>query len=831
MNCFFDKVRMNNESGYVEYLNLYFITIASALLYLFHGITFLLFAYSDLLVITQIISIFVCIGAFITNRALTPRIASIIMIALISLTTIIWAYSVDIGNDMRWYIILALCPLYLFSTFTKQDKIVLTSFIMLAFCSATLVCYFHDPISKMPNVALYRTVTSIVVMGSIAIEMILYTYVNAQKDNELKRIGTILDNIQCGIVIVDALTHELLDINPIATQMYEGDRDQLLGKKCHQLICPAEEGSCPITDKNQEVDRSERVLVKADGSSIPIIKSVAKVWYNNRLVLLESFTDITNLKRAEEQLRMLEITEQSNRAKSEFLSRMSHEMRTPMNAIIGMTQIAHQTNDVNKLKYCLSTIDISSSHLLGLINDILDMSKIEAGKLELDSGPVNIEKMVIKTYNILRDAIEQKDISTYVSLPKCICSPYQGDEMRISQILTNLMSNAVKFTPREGIIHLAVEEIIQRVDDSIFRFTVTDTGIGMTDEQVEKIFSAFEQADGSITRQYGGTGLGLAISKNIVEKMGGRIWAETKQNQGSSFVFEVPLGRSESVQDEITSDIAALTGLNILVVDPDKRARAHLCSIAEWYEIRVDESEYIESTISCVHSFADNNQFYDVIFIACEGIEQLDIINRLMDEIDNSTVVLMAPNRILSDIESAAQDMGCSQFISKPLFPSMLSETIKSIIAPDAETPHKIDNTYTMPDFSNLSLLLVEDIAINREIFIALMEESKVKIEVAENGMEAVQKFKDEPERYDMIIMDIQMPHMNGYEATKTIRSMDIEKAKRIPIIAMSADAFKEDVERCLDCGMNDHLKKPIEIEIVIEKLLFYHNKMPMTRK
>ena len=367
---------------------------------------------------------------------------------------------------------------------------------------------------------------------------------------------------------------------------------------------------------------------------------------------------------------------------------------------------------------------------------------------------------------------------------------------------------------------MTVEEIEQAADGSLFRFTVADTGIGMTDEQAKKIFSAFEQADGSITRQYGGTGLGLAISKNIVEKMSGRIWVETKHNQGSAFVFEVQLGRAESVKNEIALDTSALAGLNVLVVDSDKRARAHLRSIAEWYGIRVDESENIESAVACVHHIAGEKQFYDIVFIACEDIEQLDMINRFIDEIDTGAVVLMTPNRMLSEIESAAQDMGRIKFISTPLFPSALMETIGSIIIPDAGTPSKMDNTSNIPDFSDLSLLLAEDIAINREIFIVLMEESKVKIEIAENGLEAVQKFKDDPERYDIIIMDIQMPHMNGYEATRAIRSMDIEKAKRIPIIAMSADAFKEDVERCLNCGMNDHLKKPIEIENAIEKLL-----------
>ena len=687
LNRFFYKEDFRNENEFVEYVNLYLITTLAVLLYILHDVVFLLYAYNRVLVITQTLGVVVCIAAFVINRAHRTREAAIIMILLVCMSINIWTYSVDLGNDMRWYAILALCPLYFFSVLRKYDKIVLTILIMSAFLSSTIIDYYHEPVLKVPNAELLNTACSFVIIITIASELILYKYVNTKRDSELKRIETILDNIECGIVIVDAETHALLDINPVAERMYEGGKNSILGKKCHNLICPANEGVCPITDGNQEINRSERVLVKSNGKTIPIIKSVAKIWYDNRPALLESFTDITDLKEAEEKLRILEITEQANRAKSDFLSRMSHEMRTPMNAIIGMSKIAENTDDVVRLKYCLSTIGVSSSHLLGLINDILDMSKIESGKFELDSEPLRIEKIFKKVIGIMAEQAGRKRIKLNILAGGGTDAQYIGDELRLTQVITNLISNAVKFTPEGGEVNISANEA--QKDDaglSVIRVKVSDTGIGITKEHLEKLFNAFEQADGSITRKYGGTGLGLAISKSIVEKMGGRIWAESEPGKGSVFTFEVKLKRANPQSEKDISDSSATA-------------------------------------------------------------------------------------------------------------------------------------TNTTPDFSGITILLAEDVAINREIFITLLENTNIKIDTAENGMEAVQKFKDNPDRYAAIIMDIQMPEMNGYEATEAIRSLDTEKARNIPIIAMTADAFKEDIDRCMACGMNGHLKKPIELKKVIEML------------
>jgi len=390
----------------------------------------------------------------------------------------------------------------------------------------------------------------------------------------------------------------------------------------------------------------------------------------------------------------------NSRAKSDFLSRMSHEIRTPMNAIIGMTKIADNTNDIGKLRYCLATIGVSSAQLLGLINDILDMSKIEAGKFELDFAPFNIEKSLMKVCNLIIDSAERKGQKFDVILGKNMRVHYLGDELRLSQVITNLLSNAVKFTPENGTITLTAEEKQRKEDGSVLRFTVADTGIGMTQEQIGRLFTSFEQADESITRKFGGTGLGLSISKSIIDKMNGTIWVDSEINKGTTFTFDIELKWAAQQSGGVIVNGITPSDLKLLIV---------------------------------------------------EGKETEDV-----------------------------------------------------------------------PDFSDVTLLLAEDVDINREIFITLLENTNVKIDIAENGLIAVQKFTANPEQYNMIIMDVQMPEMDGYEATKTIRALDLPKAKSIPIIAMTANAFKEDVDKCIACGMNDHLAKPVDIKVVIGKILSY---------
>ena len=526
-----------------------------------------------------------------------------------------------------------------------------------------------------------------------------------------------------------------------------------------------------------------------------------------------------------EHTRMM-ISEQASKAKSDFLSSMSHEMRTPMNAIIGMAQIAAKSNELEKLKYCLANIDNSSSHLLGLINDILDMSKIEAGKLDLDNTTMNIEKMLIRVCNLITEKIEQKNIKFNIVLGANMRMHYIGDELRLAQVITNLLSNAVKFTPVNGRIELSAGEIKQTDSYSILRFSVEDTGIGMTEEQMGRLFKAFEQAESGTSRKFGGTGLGLAISKRIVEMMNGTIWVESEFNKGSKFIFEVRLERSGEQQKAVIYGNIKPADIKLLFVDADPDTRDYVKSILSSFGITaIDEAETVEQAITLALSARESGKPYDITFVdyGLVNRENISYIENLSFKIDRNNVIIMTSFLNWNRIEASLQDIGIQRFVPKPVFPSAILNVINEVIGgANKSLDITSNNAGDSPDFSRISLLLAEDVEINREIFIALLEETKVKIEIAENGLIAVEKFKANPEKYDVIIMDVQMPEMDGLEASETIRSLDHERAKDIPIIAMTANVFREDIEKCLSSGMNDHLAKPIEVNDVITKIICY---------
>jgi CheY-like chemotaxis protein len=378
---------------------------------------------------------------------------------------------------------------------------------------------------------------------------------------------------------------------------------------------------------------------------------------------------------------------------------MSHEMRTPMNAIIGMTTIARNSKEPEKTEYCLSKISEASIHLLGVINDILDMSKIEAGKFELYNSEFAFEKMLEKISGMMEFKFNEKKQRFVMDLDPALPEYIITDEQRLGQVLTNLLSNATKFSFEEGTITLSVRIREKKGSSCTLRFDVIDSGIGLSPEQRGRLFTVFEQADGSIARKYGGTGLGLAISRNIVELMGGRIWVESEPNKGSDFAFEITVEQGQAGAGKPESEPEAAGA------DADKAAR-----------------------------------------------------------------------------EDALADK---------------------------------------------TILLAEDVEINREIVISFLEDTGIKIECAENGAAALKMFTDNPSRYNLILMDVHMPEMDGYEATRKIRAFEHGRNGEpdflpVPVIAMTANVFKEDVDKCFAAGMNDHLGKPINYDDFIKTLHKY---------
>jgi signal transduction histidine kinase/DNA-binding response OmpR family regulator len=534
---------------------------------------------------------------------------------------------------------------------------------------------------------------------------------------------------------------------------------------------------------------------------------------------------------------------QGARAKSDFLANMSHEIRTPMNAIIGMTTIAKSTADVERKDSCLVKIEDASNHLLGVINDVLDMSKIDANKLELAFVSFNFEKMLQRVVNVINFRVDEKKQNFSVRIDRRIPRFLIGDDQRLAQVITNLLGNAVKFTPEYGAISLNTRFVKDENDVCTVQIEVVDTGIGISNDQQVRLFNSFSQADSNTSRKFGGTGLGLAISKRIVEMMGGKIWIESEPGKGSTFAFIVQVARDANRKEEAGLLAAGINWNNvrILCVDDDPYIREFFTEIARESGFVCDTASSGEDAVAIL----EEHDSYDVYFVdwkmpGMNGIETtLRIREYSQDKGLPQPVVIMISAGELNSIEQEARDAGVDKFLSKPLFPSTLTDTINQCMGSNTILNADENHTGTIDDFTGRRILLAEDVEINREIVAALLEPTAVAIDYAVNGAEAVRLFSGAPASYDMIFMDVQMPEMDGYEATRKIRAMegDWERSPadrspasgggrdihtEIPIIAMTANVFREDVEKCLASGMNGHVGKPIDFEEVLEKLRHY---------
>ncbi|MGB2578758.1 PAS domain S-box-containing protein [Elusimicrobium simillimum] len=537
-------------------------------------------------------------------------------------------------------------------------------------------------------------------------------------------------------------------------------------------------------------------------------------------------TDITKAKQMEEELRKAkETAEQASSAKGDFLSRMSHEIRTPINAVMGMSSIAKASKDIEKKDYCLEKIDTASTHLLGIINDILDVSKIEANKLELSNEEFDIEKMLFDVTNVVNFRIDEKKQNFVLRIDRSVPQTIISDEMRLKQVVLNLLTNASKFTPENGSIELNVRKIADEDNKITLQVSVKDSGIGLTPEQSAKLFRSFEQADGSISRKFGGTGLGLVISKRIVELMDGNIEVRSEYAKGSEFIFTIKAGKGKSHAVAKLNEDINIDNLRILAVDDAEEIREYFTNIMELFSIKCDVAASGAEALELIEK--NKSTPYNIIFVdwMMPGMDGIELTKKIKDlEDENKPVVIMISMSAWSEIEEQAKKAGVAGFVPKPLFPSALINAINERLSGIVKDSHKkaADTAQQAPDLTGVRLLIAEDVDINREIIEALLEETHVKIDFAVNGVEAVEMFTDAPAKYDAIIMDIQMPEMDGFTATRIIRSLSVPEAGTIPIIAMTANVFVEDIEKCIAAGMNDHLGKPINIEAMFEKLNKY---------
>ena len=513
-------------------------------------------------------------------------------------------------------------------------------------------------------------------------------------------------------------------------------------------------------------------------------------------------------------------SDMENRHKSAFLANMSHEIRTPMNAIIGMTTIGKSTNDISRKDHCFSKIENASNHLLGVINDILDMSKIEANKFELSPSDFNFEKMLQRVVNVVNFRIDEKRQKFTVHIDQNIPKTLIGDDQRIAQVVTNLLGNAIKFTPEKGSIHLDARFVNEENDLCNIQFSVTDTGIGINPSEQTRIFSSFEQAESSTTRKYGGTGLGLAISKSIVELMGGRIWMLSEINKGSTFSFIIPLKRGNKEYLGLLSPDVNLNNVRIMVVDDDKDILDYFKEICNEFKINCSTAISGEEAIKLV----EKNGRYHIYFVdwkmpGMDGIKLTSELKKHNESINSFVIMITAAE--WTTIEKEARDAGVDKFLAKPLFPSHIADILNEVLGINKKKENE-EPLNIIGLFSGRRILLVEDVEINRDIVIELLRPTNIDIECAENGKEAVRIFSEAPKKFDLILMDVQMPEMDGYEATRKIRALNSPEAQTVRIIAMTANVFREDIERCLEAGMDNHLGKPLDFLDVIEKLRHY---------
>lgn len=646
-------------------------------------------------------------------------------------------------------------------------------------------------------------------------------------EEEITKFKVISDNANYSVFITDIHGH-LLYINGFFADMHGCDADELIGKNISMFYSDSERKK--IRTKYKQLLKTGSFSaydiwhITGDGVRFPMLLSAVLI-KNSRdepLFIASTAIDITERRKMEEELRRSkEIAETANFTKSRFLANVSHEIRTPMNAIVGFVELLKNTPLTHQQIDYLDTIALSGNTLLDIISEVLDISKIESGELMMEYIDFNLLYLIEDVFKIIRPRLGKKPIDIQYHFSNDLPHNIKGDPTKLRQILMNLFSNAVKFTEQGEIsLHVDVEQSFGE-KKYLLRFTVSDTGIGIAPKKIQLIFEPFAQADTSTTRKYGGTGLGLAISKNFVELMGGTIRIESQPNKGSRFIFTIACEETDSVAEQTIYPIAQkdLEGKTVLIVDDNANNLHIMSSFCEYWKMIVHKMSSVEEAMCSLSRLQAAEQCPDIALVDImmpdsDGFDFVQSVRKMKHFRDMKLVAVTSDMSI--SVTNQMQKIKFDAYMAKPILKSELLKILNLVLGNERKNG-RIITSHMAGESSckGLRVLVAEDNQTNQKLISLFLENFGCEIEIVNNGLEVLNKLEDN--EYDIILMDIQMPVMSGYEATEEIRNV---YKNDVSIIALTADAMKEDKDKCLAYGMNDYLSKPISAEKLKEKLL-----------
>ena len=614
-------------------------------------------------------------------------------------------------------------------------------------------------------------------------------------------------------------THETLSYTPVS------GTDWLLTYLIRESVITSRIGSVSNSILQKSVIQSVLTVLVLLAMFLFIIHQIRK---NSQLELEKETADAENrIKQEEIERRLalqdalkaaLDTAEAANKAKTTFLSNMSHEIRTPMNAIIGLDNIALSDPGISdRTREHLTKIGVSANHLLSIINDILDMSRIESGRMVIRNEEFSFPKLLEQVNTIISGQCRDKDIEYTCRTSGKIDEYYIGDDMKLRQVMINILGNAVKFTPSGGKVTFLVEEMARYDGKATLRLTFSDTGIGMSKEYLPKLFEAFTQEDSSTTSKYGSTGLGMPITKSIVELMNGHIEVESEKGKGTTFTVTVTLTESAHSRETRNMDSIRPGDMNVLVIDDDPIACEHAKVVLGQVGISCETASSGREALEMVNMHHARRSDYHLILVDWKMPEMdgLETTREIRSILGTDTPIIILTSYNWDEIVEEARAAGVDTFVAKPLFAGTVLDEFRDAFDRKSEAQNEIK-----ADLEGRRVLLAEDVEVNADIMVMVLAMRGVTADVAENGRIALEKFSAQPEgTYDAILMDMRMPEMDGLEATRAIRALDRADSKTVPIIALTANAFDEDVQRSLQAGLNAHLSKPVDPDTLFETL------------